>query len=140
MSKQEEIKKLYFNKGYNQTEIGKILNISNKYVSKVLLMDRRYKEEKERRKTLSKNRHKQKTIDYIQKKRKNKGIDIVYEGLRQMHIQATHELSSGRNRISNKAYRDWNKSAYRYDQRNKSYRLKKGLVVGSDVPKTIKWT
>ena len=48
MEKQEKIKELYFEYKYNQKEISEILGISNKYVSKVLLKDSRYKEEKEK--------------------------------------------------------------------------------------------
>ena len=70
MNRQEAIKKLYFECKYNQKEIAETLEISNKYVSKVLLEDSRYKEEKEKRKLLSQNRHRQKTIDYIKNKRK----------------------------------------------------------------------
>ena len=87
MEKQEKIKELYFEYKYNQKEISEILGISNKYVSKVLLKDSRYKEEKEKRKILSKNRHRQKTIDYIKNKRKS-NINTEYEKLKQMHIQA----------------------------------------------------
>lgn len=47
MNRQEAIKKLYFECKYNQKEIAETLEISNKYVSKVLLEDSRYKEEKE---------------------------------------------------------------------------------------------
>ena len=91
MEKQEKIKELYFECKYNQKEISEILGISNKYVSKVLLKDSRYKEEKEKRKLLSQNRHRQKTIDYIKNKRKS-NINIEYEKLKQMHIQASKEL------------------------------------------------
>ena len=52
MNRQEAIKKLYFECKYNQKEIAETLEISNKYVSKVLLEDSRYKEEKEKRKLL----------------------------------------------------------------------------------------
>ena len=49
MNRQEAIKKLYFECKYNQKEIAETLEISNKYVSKVLLEDSRYKEEKEKK-------------------------------------------------------------------------------------------
>lgn len=138
MKKQETIKELYFNEEYNQKEIAEKLNVSNKYVSKVLLNDDRYKKEKERRKMLSKKKHKQKTIDYIKKKRTN-NIDVGYEQLKQMHIQASQELS-GRKTMSNRAFRNWNSSIYKYNNKTNAYHLKKGIVTGSDVPKKIKWT
>lgn len=85
MKNHDMIKQLYFKEKYNQTEIANKLNISNKYVSKVLNKDSRYKPEKERRKELSKNKHKKKTIEYIKAKRKKeqnkirKGINTGYD-------------------------------------------------------------
>ena len=128
MNRQEAIKKLYFECKYNQKEIAETLEISNKYVSKVLLEDSRYKEEKEKRK---------KTIDYIKNKRKL-NMNTEYEKLKQMHIQASRELSGGKN-ISNRAFRNWNSSIYKYNDKTKSYYLKKGIVTGFDVPKKINW-
>ena len=139
MPKQDKIKELYFDCQYKQIEIAKELNVSTKYISKVLISDSRYKDEKERRKLNSKNIHRQKTIDYIKSKRKSKNTDIDYQILKQMHIQASQELSNGRNTISNRAYRDWNKSAYEYNPKNKCYILKKNINAGADVPKIIKW-
>ena len=138
MEKQEKIKELYFECKYNQKEISAILGISNKYVSKVLLKDSRYKEEKEKRKLLSQSRHRQKTIDYIKNKRKS-NINVEYEKLKQMHIQASIELSGGRKQINNRAFRNWNKSAYKYDRKSQSYVLRKDIVTGIDAPKKIKW-
>ena len=56
-----------------------------------------------------------------------------------MHIQASIELSDGRKEISNRAFRDWNSSIYKYDKKGKSYVLKKEIITGIDVPKRIKW-
>ena len=137
MNKQERIKELYFIEKYNQQAISQELSVSYQYVSKVLLSDIRYKEEKEKRKLLNKNKHIKKTIDYMKLKRKTH-FDVEYEKLRQMHIQASQELS-GRKTISNRAYRDWNSSVYKYNDRTKSYHLKKGIVAGADVPKKINW-
>lgn len=41
--------------------------------------------------------------------------------------------------ISNKVFRDWNSSIYKYDKKTKSYKLKSDIVATSDVPKSIKW-
>lgn len=57
MIKQELIKQLYFNHKYKQVDIAKELNVSTKYVSKILLKDERYKEEKERRKNIANLQH-----------------------------------------------------------------------------------
>lgn len=139
MLKQDRVKELYFDYQYKQIEIAKELNVSSKYVSKILIQDSRYKAEKEKRKEKSIRKHNQKTKEYIRSKRKQNSIDIEYALLRQAHEQASRELSGGRKPISDRAFRDWNTSAYRYDYKSKSYVLKSGIVVSSDVPKRINW-
>lgn len=137
MEKQERIKELYFNENYKQKDIANMLNLSSQYVSKVLLQDSRYKKEKEKRKKESKQRHKNKTINYIKNKRKSK-LDVGYEQLKQLHIQASREMSSHR-QMNNRTFRNWNSSIYKYNSKTKSYHLKKGIVTGNDVPKKINW-
>lgn len=137
MKKQERIKELYFNENYKQKDIANMLNLSSQYVSKVLLQDSRYKKEKEKRKRESKQRHKNKTINYIKNKRKSK-LDVGYEQLKQLHIQASREMSSHR-QMNNRTFRNWNSSIYKYNSKTKSYHLKKGIVTGNDVPKKINW-
>lgn len=139
MLKQDRVKKLYFDYEYKQIEIAKELNVSSKYVSKILIQDTRYEAEKEKRKQNSKIKHNQKTKEYITNKRKQRSIDIEYALLRQAHEQASRELSGGRKPINNRVYRDWNSSIYRYDEKTKSYVLKKEIKVGADVPTKIKW-
>lgn len=63
---------------------------------------------------------------------------MEYASLKQAHIQASMELSKGKS-ISNRSFRNWNASVYRYDKRSKSYILKKEIVAGADVPRKIKW-
>lgn len=137
MGKQGKIKELYFNNKYSQKDIAKELNVSAQYVSKVLLKDDRYKKEKNNRKALNNKEHTKKTVDYIKKQRILKA-STDYEILRQMHIQASKELSQARN-ISNRAFRNWNSSIYKYNDKTKSYHLKRGIVTGMDVPKRISW-
>ena len=60
--------------------------------------------------------------------------------MKKMHEQASLELSGGKKTISNRAFRDWNTSAYKYNNKNKCYELKKGINTGADAPKRIKWT
>lgn len=139
MNKQDKIKQLYFEEKYNQIQIARELNVSNKYVSKVLNKDLKYQEEKENRKKISKQKHRTNTINYIKNKRKSNEYDIIYEQLKQMHIQASQELSRGKNIISNRSYRYWNSSVYRYNPKTKCYHLKKEIITGYDVPKKIYW-
>ena len=65
--------------------------------------------------------------------------DLDYQTMKKMHEEASLELSGGRKPIGNIAFRNWNKSAYRYDSKNNRYVLKKEINAGVDVPKTIKW-
>ena len=135
----DEIIKKYFQDKMKQIEIAKELNISKYKVSRVVTKDPRYKEEKERRKEANRRKNREETKEYINKERKKKKDDVGYAQLKQAHIQATAELSGGRKTISNRAFRDWNTSIYEYDSKSQSYKLKKGINAGIDVPKTIKW-
>ncbi len=138
MKKQELIKDLYFNKKNTQKEIAEMLDVSTQYVSKILLQDNSYKQEKERRKLESKIKHTQNTIKHINNKRKLKNVNMDYDTLKKLHIDASRELS-GRSVISNKAFRNWNTSAYKYNYKTKSYILKKDIITGFDVPKRVNW-
>lgn len=138
MSKRDKIKELYFDYKYKQIEIAKELNVSNKYISRILIQDSRYKTEKEERKKFSKQKHEQKTKEYIANKRKNRNIDIVYEYMRCQHNQASFELSGSKNNINNRAFRKWNASAYKYNPQTQSYHLIKNLTATHDVPKIIR--
>lgn len=130
----------YFNEKLSQVEIAKELNISKSKVSRTVSKDVRYQKEKNDRKNNNKIKNKRFTINYINAKRKQKGIDKDYAILRQLHEQASRELSGGKKTIGNRAFRDWNSSIYRYNEKNKSYILKSGINVGADVPKKIKWS
>lgn len=138
MDKKYQILDLYFTKKYKQCEISEKLGVSTSSVNRIVMADSRYLEEKTTRKKENKIKHRQKTIRYMNKKRKS-GIDSEYEALRRQHIEASKEISGGIKNISNRAFRDWNTSAYKYNYKSKSYVLKKGITVGADVPKKIKW-
>lgn len=130
----------YFEEKKSQTEIAIELNVSKSKVSRVVRKDNRYLSEKEERKNKNKKKNIEFTKKYITLKRKQKGIDLEYALLKQAHEQASKELSGGRKPINNRAFRDWNPSIYKYNQRSKSYVLKKGINVGADVPRKIKWS
>ena len=139
MSKREEIIKLYFLEGEIPADIAKKLDISKSAVTQVLQKDERYQREKMIRKEKNKIKHKENTKKLIKatrkaKQQKNKSEDLI---LKRMHNQASQELSKGK-RLSNLAYRNWNKSAYSYNKAKKRYEFKKGLGRSYDVPKYIK--
>ena len=81
----------------------------------------------------------QKNISKLKEKRKiaqfKKSADDLV--LKNMHNQASRELSKPR-RLSNIAYRNWNKSAYSYNEKKKRFEFKEDLGRSFDVPKYIK--
>ena len=139
MNIKEQILNLYFIEHKKQKEIAEELNISKYTVSRIVTKDARYINEKEERKEQSKINNKNKTIEYIYSKREQKRIN-EYDSIRKMHIQAVMELSEKNKPMNNKVYKDWNSSIYKYNEKSKSYVLKKGINVGADVPKRIKWS
>lgn len=131
----EKILKLYFIDKKKQINIAKKLKVSKYIVSRTLAKDSRYKEEKEKRKLENKKKNREFTKQYMNKKRGENDYLI----LKKMHDQASFELSGGKRPMNNIAFRNWNSSLYKYNDKNKCYVLKKGLTVGADVPKKINW-
>ena len=139
MNKKEEIKNLFFNYYYTQTEIAKKINVSSQYVSKILKTDPNYLKVKKQRIIANEEKNNKETKDYIKLQRKikqfkNNADDLV---LRNMHNQASRELSKPK-RLSNIAYRNWNTSAYSYNDKKKRFEFKKELGRSYDVPRIIK--
>lgn len=137
MRLEKQILELYFIDKLKQKDITAKLQISKYIVSRTVSKDPRYKDEKERRKQESKQKNKKDTMIYIKNQRRSNEGDYLF--LKAQHEQASKELSGGMKGISNRAYRNWNLSAYKYDPRTKSYVLKKEITAGADVPKRISW-
>lgn len=137
MGRKEIIVELYFTNKMKQKDIAEKLNISKYIVSRVLSKDARYEQEKASRKELSIKKHNEKKAESVIRKRKQKQSE--YAILKNQHIQASLELSGGKKSIGNRAFRNWNSSIYRYDNKIKSYKLKSNIVTTYDVPKKIKW-
>lgn len=139
MNKKEKIKDLFFNYNYTQTEIAKKINVSNQYISKILKTDPNYLKVKKQRMIANEEKNNKETKNYIKQQRKikqlkNNADDLV---LRNMHNQASRELSKTK-RLSNMAYRNWNTSAYSYNEKKKRFEFKDELGRSHDVPKYIK--
>ena len=132
------ILKLYFTDKLRVVDISKQLEISKSAVTQVLQQDEKYIYEKEVRKKQNKIKHNQEIQKRVENKRKEKSSSD-FQILKIMHEQASLELSGGKKTISNRAYRDWNPSIYKYNEKCKCYMLKSGIKVGADVPKKIKW-
>ena len=133
----EKILKMYYIDKMKQKDIANKLQVSKYKVSRTVTKDERYKEEKERRKTLNANKNKENTIEYIKQKRNFNSID--YYVMKSQHNQAVGELSKRNRTINNKVYKKWNSSIYEYDKKNNRFILKKGINVGYDVPRKILW-
>lgn len=133
---ENEILNMYFNYQMKQKDIANVLHISKYKVSRIISKDSRYIEEKERRKAQNKIKHENDKKEQVYLKRKNE--QIAYEAMKLLHIQSSIELSH-KSSISNKAFRDWNSSVYEYNSKTKKYNLKKNIITGIDVPKTVKW-
>ena len=129
----------YFIDKLKPVEIAKELNISKSAVTQVLQKDKRYQKEKIKRIEQNKENHNEITKKYMKHKRevikRKKDKDTI--DLRNMHDQATSELSK-KKRLSNMAYRNWNKSAFTYNEKRKGYEFRKELGRSNDVPKFIK--
>lgn len=138
-SNKETILKMYFINKLRPKDIAEKLNISKSAVTQVLQKDERYKTEKKHRKAKNKEIHNEKTKKYMKYKRekiKRKNDKDNFD-LNSMHNQATAELSK-KKRITNMSYRDWNKSAFDYNEKRKGFEFKKELGRSYDVPKFIK--
>ncbi len=129
----------YFIDKLKPVEIAKELNISKSAVTQVLQKDKRYQKEKNKRIKQNEKNHSEKTKKYMKNKReimkRKKDKDNI--DLKNMHNQATAELSK-KKRITNIAYRNWNKTAFTYNEKRKGYEFRKELGRSYDVPKFIK--
>ena len=135
---ESKILDMYFKEKMKQIDIATKLGVSKYKVSRVIAKDPRSKEEKENRKIENKKKNIEYTKSYMKQKWANREQD-TYAVVNNMHDQAVRELSGAKNHISNRAFRNWNSSIYKYNEATKSYVLKKGITVGTDVPKRIDW-
>ena len=133
---EEDILKMYFKEKMKQIDIAKKLNISKYKVSRVISKNAESSKEKENRKIENKKKNIEFTKNYIKQKR-NESRNNDYAIIRNMHDQASRELSAPR-KLSNMAYRNWNTSAYKYNQEKSRFEFRKSLGRSFDVPKYIK--
>lgn len=136
MSK-ESISSLFYNEHLQVKEIAEQLDISSAYVTKIIKQDFRYIQEKNFRKSVSKDKRKIAQNEFIKKKREKKKIEDNYSYVQSQHEQATKELSKS-GHLSNESYRKWNYSAYKYNPSKKRYEFDNTLGRSADVPKYIK--
>lgn len=137
--RQTIILNMYFMDGEKPADIAKTLKVAKSTIIRVLQKDEKYYSTKRERTEIRKKNHIEKTKDYIKKTRqikqhKNNVDDLI---LKNMHNQASAELSK-RQRMTNMAYRNWNKSAYKYNEKKKRFEFDEKLGRSYDVPKYIK--
>lgn len=136
---EQKILELYFIQKLKQKDIAEKLEISKYKVSRTVTKDSRYIKEKEERKKKSRQKHSEDTKRIVKRQRAEKILkqnsdDLI---LKNMHNQASRELSKTK-RLSNMAYRGWNKSAYSYNENKKRFEFREELGRSYDVPKYIK--
>lgn len=136
MDKKVQILKLYYEENRKPTYIADIIQVSNAYISKIIKKDSRYKEKKLQQKENAKKRKREYTNLKMKQIREKKIQENAF--IKQQHIDASKELSGGKV-ISNRAFRNWNSSIYKYNSKTKSYDLERKILTGYDVPKKVKW-
>ena len=134
--RKEIILNMYFVENLRPVDIAKKLDISKSAVTQVLKKDKRYVQIKQERKSKNQKKHIEATKEHIKTKRKiaqfkNNADDLI---LRNMHNQASAELSQPRKM----AFRNWNKSAYSYNEKKRRFEFREELGRAADVPKYIK--
>ena len=139
MEKKKAIEEMYFEHKKSLTEIAEVLDVSVSYVTKILKQNEFYIIEKEKRKqeNFKNRRAKQKETIYKQR-RQRVSTNSDYLILRNMHDQASRELSQ-KGSLGSRALRKWNTSAYNYNSKKKRYEFDAGSALKpADFPKYIK--
>lgn len=120
MSNKEKIIDLFYSEHLKPVDIALQLNISNAYISKVIKKDSRYHEEKSQRKQQNELKHKERTIECM--KLKQKSNKDSYEALKAQLKQDAEELSYYFD-ISDRSFRKFNASAYKYNPKKKRFEI-----------------
>ena len=136
-TQKDKILNLFYIEHLKVKEIAEKTSVTSAYVTKVIKIDSRYKEEKNFRKEKSKEKRKLAQNNFIKQKRENKRIEDNYEFVQSQHIQASIELSKSK-KLTDENYRKWNTSAYKYNPSKHRYEFDVSLGRAADVPKYIK--
>lgn len=135
--KKENIIALFYIAHLKVKDIADKVNTSPAYITKIIKQDARYKQEKEYRQSISKERRKIAQNNFIKNKREKNRIEDNYSSVLLQHNQASRELSKSKY-LTNENYRKWNYSAYKYNSSKHRYEFKEHLGRSADVPKYIK--
>ena len=135
MSK-ETIINLFYIEHLKVKEISEKVNTSSAYITKIIKQDARYLQEKESRKSASKEKRKIAQNTFIKNKREKQRIDDNYSIVQSQHEQASKELSKTKY-LTNENFRKWNYSAYKYNPSKRRYEFDSTLGRAADVPMYI---
>lgn len=135
-SNKDKIIQMYYIEHLRPTDISKVLNIDNGYITRIIKKDERYKTEKQQRKEFNKQKNKEKTISYIKKTRHSQKDE--YEIL-QYQLTMDSKIESKSSIISKFNFKKCNSSAYNYNSNKKQFELDKSINAPYCFPKVIKY-
>ena len=129
--------KILYEEKMLQKDIAIKLNISQATVCRTIKKDYRYNDEKKLRKEKNRKKHNKDIQRRVEEKRATRRVSD-YLILKKMHEEASVELSGGKGIISNRAFRKWNSSAYKYNKKKECYEFDKKLVRSYAIPRYVK--
>lgn len=130
----DKIIELFFEEHSRPTDIAKKLKVGKSYVTKVIQKDERYNSEKEKRRTLSLEKHKTCKRNYIRKKREEQ--KQAYQTML-LQIERDNKYLSTKKKMNDIAFTKWNRGMFDYDKNSSDLVLRKGIVTGYNVPKRV---
>lgn len=128
---------LFYIQHLSTKDIAVEVNISESYVTKIIKLDSRYSEEKQRRREEAKEKRKVYKRIHEKHRRETIRLDDNYSYVKTQHEKDVR-LLSGIKHLNNESYRRWNYSAYHYNPSKKRYEFDSNLGRSADVPKYIK--
>ncbi len=137
MCKKEEIIQKYYEEDEKIIDISNELKVSRAYISKIIQQDKRYHIKKQVLKDKTQERKREYTKMKMRQIREEKAIQNAI--IKQQHIRAIAELSGGYPVISNRAFRKWNASAYKYNKSKKCFEFDRKLSRSYAIPRYIKY-
>ena len=115
MSSTDKICELYFSQHQKQNDIATAVGVSQQYVSKVIRLDSRYKQEKETRKQENQEKRRNKQTQYIRNKKEQEIRE--YEYLKYLQSCNSREMSK-RYLPNSEKLTKYEKALYRIGNKN----------------------
>lgn len=135
INKSSEIIRLFYDLHKRPVDIAKQVGVVKSYITKIIKRDKRYFEEKNRRKQESQERHKECKRKYIQKRRQEERMQYL-EMINQ--IDKDNQYLSTKKKLSDEAFAKWNRSAYEYCKNSSNLKLRDGINAGYTAPKRVR--